>query len=216
MLASLVSKGVGLDSWITLLCPSRVSSKLHTHRYIFWLEVSEYRAEAIRYDPYHTAPLRIPQTNKQTKKSIITGQCQNTISFCLKRESCPHSWVWCYFFSLLPLHQPWKTTSLTAQMFHMFQVSTPKYDTWTEYCIGVARKQVSILHEEVSISVVSILVVSYYPSLILIRRKECIVLNFHVHHFRAARLHGLRKRFSGHMHVGPQFVHFWQISLSHS
>ena len=33
-----------------------------------------------------------------------------------------------------PLHQPWKTTSLMAQMFHMFQVgargtSAPKYIT---------------------------------------------------------------------------------------
>ena len=44
---------------------------------------------------------------------------------------------------------------------------TPKYITWTtcKYRIGVARNQVSILHEEVSVLVVSIIVVSYRPCL---------------------------------------------------
>ena len=42
---------------------------------------------------------------------------------------------------------------------------TPKYITWAKYRIGIARNQVSILHEEVSVSVLSIIVVSYRPAL---------------------------------------------------
>jgi len=43
---------------------------------------------------------------------------------------------------------------------------TPKYITWAKYRIRVARNQVSILHEEVLVLVVSIIVVSYRPSLL--------------------------------------------------
>ena len=43
---------------------------------------------------------------------------------------------------------------------------TPKYITWAKYRIRVARNQVLILHEEVSVLVVSVIVVSYHPSLI--------------------------------------------------
>ena len=38
---------------------------------------------------------------------------------------------------------------------------TPNYITWAKYRIGIARNQVSRLHEEVSVSVVLIIVVSY-------------------------------------------------------
>ena len=44
---------------------------------------------------------------------------------------------------------------------------TPNYITWAKYRIGIARNQVSILHEEVSVSVVSIIVVSYRPALVV-------------------------------------------------
>jgi len=44
---------------------------------------------------------------------------------------------------------------------------TPKYIIWVKYRIGIVRNQVSILHEEVSVLVVSIIVVSYCPSLFI-------------------------------------------------
>jgi len=44
---------------------------------------------------------------------------------------------------------------------------TPNYITWAKYRIGIARNQVSILHEEVLVSVVSIIVVSYRPALLV-------------------------------------------------
>ena len=44
---------------------------------------------------------------------------------------------------------------------------TPNYITWAKYHIRIARNQVSILHEEVSVSVVSIIVVSYRPALVV-------------------------------------------------
>ena len=59
------------------------------------------------------------------------------------------------------------TTSLALENNNSDGTDIPQVPGTPNYHIRIARNQVSILHEEVSVSVVSIIVVSYRPALVV-------------------------------------------------
>jgi len=115
----------------------------------------------IRYDtiPYDTAPLP-----KQTKISINHCTMPKHNKFLFKKRIMS-TFLGSTLLLLAAITSPALENNFSDGTDIPQDPGTPNYITWAKYRIGIARNQVSILHEEVSVSVVSIILVSYRPAL---------------------------------------------------